>query len=761
MRALADESGAADTVVVNTCAVTAEAVRQARQTIRRIRRERPDARIIATGCAAQTEPGTFDGMAEVDHVAGNAEKMSPAFWRDLARAPRMVVSDIMEVRETASHLVDAFGTRTRAFVEVQNGCDHRCTFCIIPYGRGPSRSVPMGAVVDQIARLVAAGHREVVLTGVDLTSYGTDLPGAPRLGDLVQRILAHVPDLPRLRISSIDSIEVDEALLDALAETRLMPHLHLSLQAGDDMVLKRMKRRHLADDAVRFCEAVRARRPDVLFGADIIAGFPTETEAMFENTLSVITDCGLSFVHVFPFSPREGTPAARMPQVPRQGREGAGCAPARGGCGANGKRTRRRRRHRRRGSGGTRCARAHGALPARVCERGGNPGRNHSGSRGACRGRRSDGRAGGRMSRGLRSLWGFGRRKGGDPETEQAPEAPDTADEAAEVPDPSEPRAGPPSGSSVDRPVDADETDAKGGWFSRIRKGLAKSSNKLGDRVSSLFTKKKLDAASLQDLEDILIEADLGVDTAMAITDRLSEQRYSRGVEGHELQEVLAEEVERVLSPLARPLELNGAKPFVLLVVGVNGTGKTTTIGKIAAQEVRAGKKVVLAAGDTFRAAAVEQLQVWGERAGAKVVSGAQKADAAGLVYEALDAAQDADLLIVDTAGRLQNKAELMSELEKIVRVVKRRVPDAPHATLLTLDATTGQNAMSQVDIFRDKVGVSGLAMTKLDGTARGGILVAIGAKHQLPIYYVGVGEGIDDLAPFEARDFARAIAGL
>jgi threonylcarbamoyladenosine tRNA methylthiotransferase MtaB len=319
VRALAQDAGVTDTVIVNTCAVTAEAVRQARQTIRRIRRERPSARIVATGCAAQIDPDGFAGMDEVDNVIGNAEKLAPAFWRDLPRADRMVVSDIMEVRETAAHLVDGFATRTRAFVEVQNGCDHRCTFCIIPYGRGPSRSVPMGAVVEQVKRLVGSGHSEVVLTGVDLTSYGGDLPGHPRLGDLVARILAHVPDLPRLRLSSIDSIEVDEALLEVVGDApRLMPHLHLSLQAGDDMILKRMKRRHLREDAVRFCEEIRARRPDVLFGADIIAGFPTETEEMFDNTLAVIEDCGLTHVHVFPFSPREGTPAARMPQVPRR-----------------------------------------------------------------------------------------------------------------------------------------------------------------------------------------------------------------------------------------------------------------------------------------------------------------------------------------------------------------------------------------------------------------------------------------------------------
>ena len=299
------------------------------------------------------------------------------------------------------------------------------------------------------------------------------------------------------------------------------------------------------------------------------------------------------------------------------------------------------------------------------------------------------------------------------------------------------------------------------GWFSRLSRGLNRSSNTLGENVSSLFTKRKLDASSLQDLEDILIEADLGVETAMAITDRLSEGRYAKGIEAHELQEVLAQEVEKVLAPHAQPLVMEGAAPFVLLVVGVNGTGKTTTIGKIAAREAAQGKRIVLAAADTFRAAAVEQLKVWGERSGARVVSGAPKADPAGLVYEAIDAAHGADVLIVDTAGRLQNKTELMAELQKVVRVISRRVPGAPHAVLLTLDATTGQNAVNQVDIFRQSVGVTGLAMTKLDGTARGGILVAIAAKHDLPIHYIGVGEGIDDLAPFAASDFARAIAGL
>jgi threonylcarbamoyladenosine tRNA methylthiotransferase MtaB len=310
-------------VIVNTCAVTAEAVRQARQAIRKARRDKPDARIIVTGCAAQTDPSGFAAMTEVDLVLGNEEKLKAHSYRALPDFgvnlfEKVRVNDIMEVRETASHMVDAIEGRARAFVQVQNGCDHRCTFCIIPYGRGNSRSVPMGGVVEQVRRLVGNGYAEVVLTGVDLTSYGGDLPGGPRLGRLVKTLLRQVPDLQRLRLSSIDSIEADEALMEAIAtETRLMPHLHLSLQAGDDMILKRMKRRHSRDDAIRFCEEARGLRPDIAFGADIIAGFPTETDEMFENSLKIIEECGLTHLHVFPFSPREGTPAARMPQVDR------------------------------------------------------------------------------------------------------------------------------------------------------------------------------------------------------------------------------------------------------------------------------------------------------------------------------------------------------------------------------------------------------------------------------------------------------------
>jgi len=316
MRGHARAQGLSDAVIVNTCAVTKEAERQARQAIRRARRDHPGARIIVTGCAAQIDPAAYAAMPEVDQVVGNEEKLKAQTFAP-GDHPRVSVNDIMSVRETAGHLIHGFQGRTRAFVQVQQGCDHRCTFCIIPYGRGNSRSVPVGEVVAQVRALVAADTAEVVLTGVDITDFGKDLPGCPTLGQLARRILTLVPELPRLRLSSVDPLELDEDVLRLLAEEpRLMPHLHLSLQSGHDLILKRMKRRHLRADAVALCRRVRALRPDVVFGADLIAGFPTESDAMFEATLSLVDDCGLTYLHVFPYSPRPGTPAARMPQVP-------------------------------------------------------------------------------------------------------------------------------------------------------------------------------------------------------------------------------------------------------------------------------------------------------------------------------------------------------------------------------------------------------------------------------------------------------------
>jgi len=309
-------AGLSNAVIVNTCAVTAEAERQARQAIRRARRQRPGARIIVTGCAAQIDPAKYAVMAEVDRVVGNEEKLTAAAFAP-ARGDTVIVDDIMAVRETAHHLIGGFEGRARAFVQVQQGCDHRCTFCVIPYGRGKSRSVPLGPIVEQINALVAGGYREIVLTGVDIAAYGADLPGRPSLGGMVRRLLNAAPGLERLRLTSLDPVEVDDQLFRLVAEEeRLMPHLHLSLQAGDDLILKRMKRRHSRRDAVALCEKIRRVRPGVAFGADLIAGFPTESEAMFERTLSLVDDCDLAYLHVFPYSARQGTPAARMPQVP-------------------------------------------------------------------------------------------------------------------------------------------------------------------------------------------------------------------------------------------------------------------------------------------------------------------------------------------------------------------------------------------------------------------------------------------------------------
>ncbi len=313
----ANAAGVENTLVVNTCAVTGEAVRQARQAIRKAHRENPGREIIVTGCAAQVDPKEFSEIPGVTRVIGNQEKMKPETYQAFGAGEKVLVNDIMSVKETAGHLIEGFEGKARAFVQVQNGCDHRCTFCIIPYGRGNSRSVGMGEVIRQIESLVAAGYREVVLTGVDITSYGSDLPGNPKLGNLVQKILGRVPGLSRLRLSSLDAVEIDEALFETLSgDKRLMPHLHLSLQAGDNMILKRMKRRHTREDAIAFTSRMRAARPDMVFGADFIAGFPTETETMFQNTLNLVDECGLNFLHVFPYSARKGTPAAKMPQVP-------------------------------------------------------------------------------------------------------------------------------------------------------------------------------------------------------------------------------------------------------------------------------------------------------------------------------------------------------------------------------------------------------------------------------------------------------------
>jgi threonylcarbamoyladenosine tRNA methylthiotransferase MtaB len=317
MKDLAHQAGLTKSIIINTCAVTAEAERQAKQTIRRLRRKHPDAEIIVTGCAAQINPASYGDMSEVNRIIGNDEKMKLSSYLKSTDHERILVNDIMAIRETAGHLVSGFEGKARAFVQVQNGCDHRCTFCTIPYGRGNSRSIAIGEIVAQVRMLVESGYPEIVMTGVDITAYGADLPGSPTLGQMIQRLLALVPELKRLRLSSLDPVEIDNDLWQLIRhEPRLLPHLHMSLQAGDDMILKRMKRRHSRKDAIAFCQKARALRPDVVFGADLIAGFPTETDDMFENTLRSIDECDLTYLHVFPYSPRPGTPASRMPPVP-------------------------------------------------------------------------------------------------------------------------------------------------------------------------------------------------------------------------------------------------------------------------------------------------------------------------------------------------------------------------------------------------------------------------------------------------------------
>lgn len=316
MRQHAAAAGMKNIIIFNTCSVTNEAERQARQAIRRAKKDNPDAQIIVTGCSAQIAPEKYEKMPEVAKIIGNDLKLKPETWGAKAKTDRVQVNDIMAVKETAGHLINGFDGQTRAFLQVQNGCDHRCTFCIIPFGRGNSRSVPIGEIVDQVRMLVDKGFKEVVLTGVDVTSYGTDLPGEPTLGQMIRRLLMLVPDLPRVRLSSLDPIEIDDDLWHLIEhESRLMPHLHLSFQAGDNMILKRMKRRHSREDAIDFCKRARAARPDMGFGADIIAGFPTETQEMFQNTLDCVRDCDLTYLHVFPYSSRPNTPAARMPQL--------------------------------------------------------------------------------------------------------------------------------------------------------------------------------------------------------------------------------------------------------------------------------------------------------------------------------------------------------------------------------------------------------------------------------------------------------------
>ena len=589
-RAAAD--GVTGAVVFNTCAVTGEAVRQARQAIRKASRARPGARMIVTGCAAQIDPAMFSAMPEVDLVLGVAEKTR----RGALRLSGAHVGDIMTTTPPSFEAPRSQGLRARAYVEIQNGCDHRCTFCVIPYGRGNSRSTPAGVVVERVRALADTGCAEVVLTGVDLTSWGADLPERSSLGDLVRRILREVADLPRLRLSSIDAAEIDAELMACLAEEpRLMPHLHLSLQAGDDLILKRMKRRHSRSDALRLVADVRRVRPDTAFGADLIAGFPTETDGAFANTLSLVEEAGLAYLHVFPFSPRPNTPAARMPRTPDAVVKA------------------RAARLREAGEGGAAAA----SRPA---------GRNACGSTGR-RGRP-------RPRRGFHRSRLRPRRRAGNPASRRA-------------------------GLSRRPEGQARMTEPRKGWLSRLSEGLSRTSRQMTEQVAQVLVARPLDQDRLEALEEMLIEADLGPAAAARITDAFSAHRFGRTPSETQVMEALAAAVADELTSRQGTFDpLSGPRPFVVLFIGVNGSGKTTTLGKIAADLRDRGARVLIAAGDTFRAAAVEQLQVWAERSGADFISRPTGADAAGLAFDALERARAEryDVLLIDTAGRLQNK---------------------------------------------------------------------------------------------------------
>ncbi len=654
--ALADWAGEGRTVV-NSCAVTAEAVRDARKAVKQAVRQAggQGGDVWVTGCAAATVPERF-----ADLPVRIVEK---PFW-------------------------EGVGTlRSRGFVNIQDGCNHECTFCITRLARGRARSAPLDAVVARVSALVARGAVEIVLTGVDAASWGQDLPGRPPLSALVARVLEAVPALPRLRLSTLDPAAIDDGLIALFAHTsRLMPHVHLSLQSGDELILKRMRRRHGPDRALKLVERLRAARPELALGADVIAGFPTEAEGAHQRT------------RLF--------------------------APAGHGCRAHAP-----------GSPGGRASPGAGASPRRCAAQGRLAPRPAS-----CRGRS-----------------GVGRTQGADARLRRSP--------AARAIPARRPASGhPPRRQEWNALPMSDQVTEKGGFLARMRAGLERSSRKLSESLTLFVGGGKIEAEDLDAIEEALIAADLGPVVSARIVDQLREARVIGELTLARVREVVANEISAILRPLARPLEITAfPRPHVILVVGVNGTGKTTTIAKFGHLFQEDDYEVMFAAGDTFRAAAVEQLKIWGQRLSVPVISGPEGTDAAGLAFQAMTDAKASgrDVLLVDTAGRLQNKSGLMDELAKIRRVLAKQDATAPHDTILVLDATTGQNALSQIEIFQEVAGVTGLVMTKLDGTARGGVLVAAAEKFRLPIHALGVGERLGDLRPFDAELFARALAGV
>lgn len=613
---------------------------------------------------------------------------------------KIVVSDIKTVRQIAGHLAAGFEAHGRVFVQVRNG--------------GDDRSVRVDQIVEQVKPLVAAGCLEVVLVGDNVAAYGVDLGlcdvNTTGLTALVRAILDGIPGLQRLRLGALDPARLDEAFFDLLAsEPRLMGYLHLSLQAADDEALQSMNCRHAVRDVDALINEARSARPGVVFGANLIAGFPGETDAMFENTLGALKRWGITYFNASPYSTPSDGAAPELLRVPDD------------------------------------------VIKARVLrlrEAGVTALESHLS------------RLTGSVHPVLMEQVDFGRSESFVPVRLVRPVG---VGQIVNVSVTAE-RDGVLLGEAMGD-YKTTEGENAGGWLKKLKAGLGKSSERMTNGIGQVFTaRRRLDDDAIEELEEVLITSDIGVATASRIIASLAKTRFDQEVEGSEVREAFATEIAQVLEPVAKPLQINAIlKPHVILVCGVNGSGKTTTIGKLAKQFTDEGRSVMLAAGDTFRAAAIEQLQVWGERTGTPVIARDIGADSAGLVYDALEQAraEGVDILLIDTAGRLQNKTHLMEELEKVVRVIKKIDDDAPHDVVLVLDATVGQNAHAQVDVFKKSVNVSGLVMTKLDGTAKGGVVVALADKFALPIHAIGVGEGVDDLHPFNAKDFARNLMGL
>gem|GEM_PF-191737 len=630
----------------------------------------------------------------------------------------LCINDLKTIRELAGHLVspkESQGEKQgRAFVQVQSGCDNACSFCAVPAEQGQGRSVPVEDVVKQVQALVDEGQLEVALVAPNVAAYGQDIGlcegNTSGLTHLMRAVFDAVPGLLRLRLGALDPVRLDQGFFDVLAsEPRLMGYLHLSLQAADDMVLKAMNRRHTVADIQALVVEARNARPDVVFGADLIAGFPGETDEMFQNTLTAVKRWNIAFLNVFAYSPRADVAAAALPLV----------------AGDIGK------------------DRARRLIEAGEIAR-----------------ERHLAQLTGRVHAVYMEQQNFGRTESFVAVRLAKPVAQGQIVNVAVT----TAKDGELLGSAMGNHKTA-QGDNAGGWLKKLKSGLGKSTERMTQGIAQVFTvRRRLDDAVLEELEEALILSDMGVTTAAKLTASLGKSRFDQEVGDVEVREAFAAEIAQILTPVAKPLELKPLlKPHVILVCGVNGSGKTTTIGKLAKQYTDEGRKVMLAAGDTFRAAAIEQLQVWGQRTGVPVIAREIGADSAGLAFDALQQAraESVDVLLIDTAGRLQNKSHLMDELEKVVRVIKKIDPDAPHDVVLVLDATVGQNAHAQVEVFQKSVNVSGLVMTKLDGTAKGGVVVALADKFALPVHCIGVGEGADDLRPFNAKDFARNLMGL